>query len=470
MPDPTPDRPSGSSSDSPPPGPWWSQPSDTASPAGQDQWGAPQPTAPYGQTTAYGTPPYGSAPYGSSGPSNSPYTGSADTPTGAPAWGYPVTDTLGQESPRGPRRGLLGTGALALVVALLAGGTAGYVAGQQRDSGTSLDPSVSLGTGSPTTSKVDRAPDSVAGIAARLLQNVVNISVQSSAGSGTGSGVVITSDGYVLTNNHVIESAASGGKLTVSFNGAKAIDVPATIVGRDPDTDLAVIKVQSDAPLTPATLGQSRGLVVGDPVIAVGSPLGLAGTVTTGIISALNRTVNVPGESGGSKPLFNAIQTDAAINPGNSGGPLVDARGQVIGINSAIATLGGGLGSGSASGSIGVGFAIPIDEARSVAEELIRTGKATHPAIGVQAMTATASANGRTGALVRAIVTGSAAEQAGLQAGDILTAVNDQQVSSVDELIIAIRDHKVGDTVTLTYYRNGSKEQAKATLQDNSTG
>ncbi|MEO6206022.1 MAG: trypsin-like peptidase domain-containing protein [Mycobacteriales bacterium] len=454
MPDNTPDRPSGSSPDSPPPGPWWSQPD--------------QPTAPYGQTTAYGAAPYGTAPYGSTGPSTSAYAGSADTPTGAPAWGYPVTDTLGAEAKTTPRRGLLSTGALALVVALLAGGTAGYVAGQQRVSATALDPSVSLGTGSPTSASLDRAPDSVAGIAARLLQNVVNISVQSPAGSGTGSGVVITSDGYVLTNNHVIAAVASGGTLTVSFNGANAIDVPATIVGRDPDTDLAVIKVQSQTPLKPATLGQSRGLVVGDPVVAIGSPLGLAGTVTTGIISALNRTVNVPGESGGSQPLFNAIQTDAAINPGNSGGPLVDAKGQVIGINSAIATLGGGLGSSTSSGSIGVGFAIPIDEARSVAEELIRTGKATHPAIGVQAMTSTQAANGRAGALVRTVIAGSAAQQAGLQTGDILTAVNDQAVSSVDELIVAIRDHAVGDTVTLTFFRNGTKQTAKATLQDNS--
>jgi len=266
----------------------------------------------------------------------------------------------------------------------------------------------------------------------------------------------------------VIESAADGGKLTVSFNGASAIDVPATIDGRDPDTDLAVIKVQTDKPLQPAALGQSRGLVVGDPVIAVGSPLGLAGTVTTGIISALNRTVNVPGEAGGSMPLFNAIQTDAAINPGNSGGPLVDAKGQVIGINSAIASLGGGPGGGSGSGNIGVGFAIPIDEARSVAEELIRTGRATHPAIGVQAMTASVSANGRAGALVREVVAGGAARQAGLKPGDIITAVNDTKVSSVDELIVAIREHAVGDTVTLTFFRSGAEQQAKATLQDTS--
>ena len=443
----------------PPPGPWWSKPE-------QAQWGAPSegdnPTAPYGQTTAFGTPPYGSAPYGNPGPSSAPYSG---TTTSTPLWGAP--DTIGEGEPK--RRGLLATVGAALAVALVAGGTAGYVAGRSAEPGGLLDPSASLGTGSSTSSTLNRAPDSVAGIAARVLQNVVNISVQSPTGSGTGSGVVIRSDGYVITNNHVVDAAVGGGKVTVSFNGAESIEIPATIVGRDPSTDLAVLKVQTDKQLNAATLGQSRGLVVGDPVVAIGSPLGLAGTVTTGIISALNRTVNVPGEKGGSQPLFNAIQTDAAINPGNSGGALVDAKGQVIGINSAIATLGGGgIGGSAGGGSIGVGFAIPIDEARSVAEELIRTGKATHPAIGVQALTSTSDNGGRPGALVRSAVPGGSAQKAGLRAGDIITAVDGTEVRSVDELIVAIRQNKVGDTVTLTYYRGQSKEQVKAVLQDNS--
>jgi putative serine protease PepD len=450
----------------PPPAPWWSQPQ-------QDQWGAPAEapkTAPYGETTAFGTPPYGSAPYGSTGPVNEavtqPLWGEPPPPkSGAPAWGYP-TDTIGgTQTPVRKSRGLLATVGAAPAVALVAGGTAGYVAGRSGDDGSLLDPSASLGTG--TSQTVSRAPDSVAGIAARVLQSVVNISVESPSGSGTGSGVVIRSDGYVITNNHVVDAAAGGGRVTVSFNGAESVEVPATIVGRDPDTDLAVIKVQTSKKLVAATLGQSRALVVGDPVIAIGSPLGLAGTVTTGIVSALNRTVNVPGESGGRTPLFNAIQTDAAINPGNSGGALVDAKGQVIGINSAIATLGGGGFSGESGGSIGVGFAIPIDEARSVAEELIRTGKATHPAIGVQALTSTGDSGGRAGALVRAVVAGGPAQQAGVRAGDIITAVGDTEVSSVDELIIAIREHKVGDSVTLTFYRGGSKQQLKVTLQDN---
>ena len=449
----------------PPPAPWWSQPQ-------QDQWGAPAEapkTAPYGETTAFGTPPYGSAPYGSTGPVNEaitqPLWGEPPPKSGAPAWGYP-TDTIGGvQKPERKSRGLLATVGAALAVALVAGGTAGYVAGRSGDDGSLLDPSASLGTG--TSQTISRAPDSVAGIAARVLQSVVNISVESPSGSGTGSGVVIRSDGYVITNNHVVDAAAGGGRVTVSFNGAESIEVPATIVGRDPDTDLAVIKVQTTKKLVAATLGQSRALVVGDPVIAIGSPLGLAGTVTTGIVSALNRTVNVPGETGGRTPLFNAIQTDAAINPGNSGGALVDAKGQVIGINSAIATLGGSGFSGESGGSIGVGFAIPIDEARSVAEELIRTGKATHPAIGVQALTSSGDSGGRAGALVRAVVAGGPAQAAGLRAGDVITAVGDTEVSSVDALIIAIREHKVGDSVTLTFYRGGSKQQLKVTLQDN---
>jgi putative serine protease PepD len=456
----------------PPPGPWWSR-------ADTDQWGAPAEsssttspsTAPYGETTAFGAQPYGTAPYGATTHS-SPYAGTTTTaplwgqpaPTGAPAWGYP-TDTIGGPPPAvvPKRAGLLAAVGASLAVALVAGGTAGYVAGRQSGEGSLTDPSASLGTGAATSSTLNRAPESVAGIAARVLQSVVSITVKSPGGSGTGSGVVIRSDGYVLTNNHVVD--ASGAVVTVSFNGAESVEVPARIVGRDPDTDLAVIKVQTSKTLVPAALGQSRSLVVGDPVVAIGSPLGLAGTVTTGIISALNRTVNVPGENGQRTPLFNAIQTDAAINPGNSGGALVDAKGQVIGINSAIATLGsGGLGADQ-GGSIGVGFAIPIDEARSVAEELIRTGTATHPAIGVKALTATV--DGRTGPLVQSVLSGAPAEQAGIRPGDMITAVDGTTVKSVDELIIAIREHKIGQTVTLTFYRNGQKQTVRVTLEDN---
>ncbi len=466
----------------PPPGPWWSRP-------GEGQWGAPAagqartgesaPQPPYGQPApTYGAPgqPQQTLPYGQTGsygdgagqrPGGPPPWGAPAS--GAPAWGQP-TDTLGgpvRPGKDGARRNRLAVGAALLATALVAGGVGGAV-GARSDSGAPvLDRSASLGTGGSAAPTVNRAPDSVAGIAARVLKSVVNISVQSAGGSGTGSGVVLRSDGYVLTNNHVVESAANGGQIRVTFNDASA-ELPAKVVGRDPETDLAVIQVQGAKGLTPATLGQSRGLVVGDPVVAIGSPLGLAGTVTTGIISALNRTVNVPGAGGARTPLFNAIQTDAAINPGNSGGALADSKGQVIGINSAIATLGsGGLGSTAQSGSIGVGFAIPVDEARSVAEELIRTGKATHPAIGVAAATVGDTAGGaRKGARVSQLVPGGPAEKAGLQRGDLITKLDDQTVTSVDELILAIRQHKVGDSVQVTYQRGGASRTAQVVLQD----
>ncbi|MDP3712066.1 MAG: trypsin-like peptidase domain-containing protein [Mycobacteriales bacterium] len=433
----------------PPPGPWWSRPEDA--PAGSTSgstsaaaassatgWGDPQ--AP----TSYAAPGWGAP------------------PSGAPAWGYP-TDTIGQPSsqPTVRRRGL-GVAAAVVATALVAGLTGGYV-GARTGERDLLDPSASLGSGS-TTQVVDRAPGSVAAIAAKVLTSVVSISVRGLDGSGTGSGVVIRSDGYVLTNNHVVESAARGGEITVAFNDANEADVTAEIVGRDPETDLAVLRMTGGRTYPAATLGQSRALVVGDPVIAIGSPLGLAGTVTTGIISALNRTVRVPGEDGSGIPLFNAIQTDAAINPGNSGGALVDAAGQVIGINSAIATLGGSGLSGDSGGSIGVGFAIPVDEARSVAEEIIRTGRATHPAIGIEA--ATVSGSGTRGARIGRLVQGGPAQQAGLEQGDLITELDGTEVSSVDELIVAIREHKVGETVEVTFVRDGRTQTADVVLQE----
>ena len=439
----------------PPPGPWWSRP-------GEDgPWGAPK-----GEQPAYGAPAAPPAPEASAPDPWSRPTTQAVFPSGAQAWGYP-TDTLGSavQADRGPGRRRLGTAAAVIATALVAGSLGGVVGARTGDGGSLTDPSASLGTGASTTATVDRAPDSVAGIAARVMQSTVSIAVRGASGSGTGSGVVIRSDGYILTNNHVVASAADGGEITVEFDAGTS-ELPAQIVGRDPVTDLAVLRVRSDRELPAATLGQSRALVVGDPVIAIGSPLGLSGTVTTGIVSALNRTVDVPSEDGARNPLFNAIQTDAAINPGNSGGALVNARGEVIGINSAIATLGGGglFGGEQSGGSIGVGFAIPIDEARSVAEEIIRTGKATHPSIGVAATTV--SGEDRDGALVRELTPGGGASRSGLESGDLIVAVDGQEVTSVDELILAVRSNAVGDTVTVTFVRDGREQTAEVVLQD----
>ncbi len=384
-------------------------------------------------------------------------------PTRALAWGYP-TDIPGEpgELGRGPsRRTFVAT---VVATALLAGGVGGWVGSRGGERTVEVhDTTASLGA-PVSTVPVSRPATSVAGISARVLRSVVSIDVDSGTTGGTGSGVVLRSDGYVLTNNHVV---AEGGTLTVSFTDESQTDRPARVVGTDPETDLAVIKVIGGPPLVPATLGSSSDLVVGDPVIAIGSPLGLAGTVTTGIISALNRTVPVPSGAAGkqAEPLFNAIQTDAAINPGNSGGALVDASGRVIGINSAIATL-GSSGTGDQSGSIGVGFAIPVDEARSIAEQLIRTGKATHPSINVLARTVGADGVGPRGARLISVTRGGAAEKAGLRPGDVVTEIDGEPVHSVDQLVVALREHKVGELVTVTYLRSGATGSAKVLLQD----
>ena len=393
-----------------------------------------------------------------------PSTAPDPPPTRALAWGYP-TEIPGHpgELGRGPTRKVFVSTVLA--TALVAGGAGGWVGSRGDHTPDVYDSSATFAAPISST-PVTRPATSVAAIAARVLRSVVSISVESGADGGTGSGVVLRSDGYVLTNNHVVSEAADGGTITVSFTDDSQTDLHAKIVGTDPETDLAVIKVIGGPQLVPAVLGTSSDLVVGDPVIAIGSPLGLAGTVTSGIISALNRTVQVPSDAGGSAPpLFNAIQTDAAINPGNSGGALVDSAGRVIGINSAIATL-GSASAVTQSGSIGVGFAIPVDEARSIAEQLIRTGKATHPAVGVTARTVGADGNGPRGARIIALVKGGAAQKAGLRAGDIITAVAGRPVHSVDQLVTELREHKVGDRVEVSYLRGGAQRTAKVVLQD----
>jgi putative serine protease PepD len=389
-------------------------------------------------------------------------------PTRAHAWGYP-TDSIGSSGPP-PAPSRASVLPLVLLTALVAGSAGGYLgyrsARQDVPSAASLrDPAVTLQQPA-VDAPVARPATSVAGIAARVLKSVVSISVDDSLGSGTGSGIVLSRQGYVLTNNHVVAGAAQGGTITVSFNDG-GIDLPARIIGRDPETDLAVIRVVGARNLTPAALGSSARLAVGDPVVAIGSPLGLAGTVTSGIISALDRTVRVPPENGVSTgtPLFDAIQTDAAINPGNSGGPLVDMAGRVIGINSAIATL-SATGSDTQSGSIGVGFAIPVDVARSIAQQLIRTGKATHAAIGVSAMTVGADGRGPRGARLSSVLKGGAAQKGGLQVGDIITRVGAKAIVSVDELVVALRRYAVGDSVTVTYVRGGSTRTVRLVLQD----
>jgi putative serine protease PepD len=301
-----------------------------------------------------------------------------------------------------------------------------------------------------------------------VLPSVVSIQIKTNGGGGdTGSGFVIRKDGYILTNNHVIASAVDGGgTITVTFNDGSTAS--GRVVGADPTSDLAVVKVNR-TDLKPAALGSSSSLQVGDPVLAIGSPLGLSGTVTSGIVSALNRPVrttqeqtNPFGNSSGDATVINAIQTDAAINPGNSGGPLVDAAGQVVGITSAIASLGS---SGGQSGNIGVGFAIPIDQARGIADQLIASGHATHTVLGVSIADVT-TADGTDRVLIRSVQSGGPADKAGLRAGDAILAVNGTPITSSDGLIATTRSHKAGDKVSVTVVRDGKRQTVSVTLAD----
>jgi putative serine protease PepD len=306
-----------------------------------------------------------------------------------------------------------------------------------------------------STSTIQRSPDSVAGIAARVLPSVVSIETMSKDGGGSGSGFVIDTNGYLLTNNHVVADAMT---IKVILNDGR--EYAAKILGRDESYDLAVLKIKTTG-LKALQFGDSSKVQVGDSVIAFGSPLGLSGTVTQGIISAKDRPVTA-GDENSSTSFISALQTDAAINPGNSGGPLVDATGSVIGVNSAIASLGSAF--GSQSGSIGLGFAIPINQARKTADQLIKDGKATYPIIGVSV---DMNYNGG-GALISksasAILAGGPAAKAGLRAGDLITEIDGLKINSPEELIVEIRTHNVGDEVTITYLRGKESRTAKLIL------
>ena len=414
-------------------------------------------------------------------------------PPSPPSW-LP-TDPDRTPKPRSSRgRGRrLAAGVVGLVLAAGAvGGGVGYAMSDHSSNGpattSSSNPTVTLGAPPQQVSAPSGTPKSYAAIAAAVLPVVVSIDVRAGQSGDTGSGVVISADGYILTNNHVVAAAngVSGASITVHFNDGS--NAPATIKGTDLSSDLAVIKV-SKSGLPVAHLGTSAGVKVGDAVLAVGSPLGLSGTVTSGIVSALNRPVDTTadqqqqqqqnpfdpfgngsgsGGSGGSggttttpstPTVFGAIQTDAAINPGNSGGALVDAAGNVIGINSAIASLGS---SGtSQSGSIGVGFAIPIDTAKVIAQQLEKGETVKHPVLGVTIGDPT---SGAAGAEIGTVSAGSGAAQAGLQKGDLVTAVNGSAVTDADSLQAAIANRQPGDVVTLTYVRNGSTKTARVTI------
>ena len=337
---------------------------------------------------------------------------------------------------------------IAVVIALLAGG---FGAAIGRSSATNIGANLVQ-----TSNTVERAPDSIAALAARVIPAVVSISVKGSAGSGTGSGFFLDSDGFILTNNHVVESAARSGTITVELSDGKKYR--AKLIGRDAPYDLAVLKIDVVGAPT-LQLGNSDTVQVGDAVIAIGSPLGLSGTVTSGIISSKNRAVTT-GNGSGESSFINALQTDAAINPGNSGGPLVDATGAVIGVNSAIATLG----FSSQAGSIGLGFAIPINQAKKTTEQLIRTGSATYPIMGISVDTRYTG----TGALITSegvgITPGGPAAKAGLRAGDVIIEFDGSEVENSDELIVMIRSKNVGDKIKIKYKRGNLTREVTVTL------
>lgn len=345
---------------------------------------------------------------------------------------------------------------ITLVVALLAGlvgGGAGWLLTRTTADGLHR-PDVSIAT--VDGPKVERPAKSVAGIAKRVGPAVVSIAVKTPTEYAIGSGVVIDSDGDVLTNNHVISGAVGVKKASIVVTFSNEDTAKAQIVGRDVTSDLAVIKVPNDQ-LTVAQLGDSNTLAVGDPVIAIGSPLGLQGTVTAGIVSALHRPVHVFADDGSSDAYLDAIQTDAPINPGNSGGALVDSAGAVVGINSAAA-----LGSSGGTSTSGIGYAIPIDYARTIALELIHTGKAIHASLGAQGRTVVAGVHVG-GYLVQVSPNGPAAK-AGLKSGDVIVAAAGTVIQTFDQLVVLVQQRKPGDHLPVTYYPEGASQKKTTTV------
>jgi putative serine protease PepD len=400
-----------------------------------------------------------------------------------PAFGQPAEGPAQSAKPR--RLAELVTVA-ALTAVLASTGT--YALTRVDDSAS---PSAQIRTGATSAAPVVQADASSPNwsvTADAVSPSVVAITVTSGQSGGQGSGVIFDTKGHILTNNHVATAGGTGSQITVTLNDKRTYD--ATVVGTDPSTDLAVLKL-TNAPsdLKAIALGDANLLKVGEPVMAVGNPLGLAGTVTTGIVSALNRPVTTSDQqqtdpnqqqtdpnqqqtdpnqqqTAADPVVTNAIQTSAAINPGNSGGALVNASGQLVGINSAIASLGSSGGSSSQSGNIGIGFAIPVNEAGSIANQLITSGKATHPYLGVKSkddVVADGSAK-RAAAVLTDVVSGTPADKAGLRVGDAIIAVDGNSIDGSLSLVAQVRERSVGDKVTLKIVRDGQSQDITVTL------
>ncbi|MEU6143390.1 trypsin-like peptidase domain-containing protein [Streptomyces sp. NPDC047081] len=373
-----------------------------------------------------------------------------------------------QQQPPSPKARRGGLVAAILVAALVAGGLGGglgYTLAKNNDDNTGSTTVSSSTSGG----QVKRDAGTVAAVAAKALPSTVTIEAESNSGEGgTGTGFVFDTQGHIVTNNHVVADALDGGKLTATFPNGKKYD--AEVVGHAQGYDVAVIKLKNPpSDLKPLTLGDSDKVAVGDSTIAIGAPFGLSNTVTTGIISAKNRPVASSDGTGSNASYMSALQTDASINPGNSGGPLLDAQGNVIGINSAIQSTGsGGLGGTSQSGSIGLGFAIPINQAKYVAQQLIQTGKPVYAKIGASVSLEDSSGGAKitdTGAGgASAVESGGPADKAGLKPGDVITKLDDRVIDSGPTLIGEIWTHKPGDKVTITYERDGKSHTVQLTL------
>lgn len=378
-----------------------------------------------------------------------------------PAYPPPAPTTPAPRRSRALSAGVL-TGSLLLGGAAGLGGAAAY-------EHLFAQPS----TSTPSTPSAPKAEAPISGpagsveqVAATVLPSVVQINVVTSNGGGTGSGVITTADGVIVTNNHVVRPGAGEGTITVNFHDGTS--AKAKVLGTDPVTDIAVIKAEGKSGLPVAAIGDSSALRVGESVVAIGSPFGLEATVTTGIVSALNRAVSVGtqedanpfggGNSAGST-TYPAIQTDAAINPGNSGGPLVNMRGAVIGINSSIRTAGAAEG-----GSIGLGFAIPINSIMPIVEQLQKGEAATHARLGVSVGNNAQGDQLATGALVKSVEPGSAADKAGLKVGDVIVKVEEAAIPSSDSLVATVRSYRPGDKVKITYLRGGQKSKVSVAL------
>lgn len=376
----------------------------------------------------------------------------------------PRTDSSARRSGRAVFATSVVTASLLVGGAAGVGGAAAWSQWHATGSNTSTSPS---GT---TTSQVVDTPDqpaaagSVEQVAQQVLPSVVKIEVTGAQAAGSGSGIILSSDGQILTNNHVVELAGNSGSIRVSFNDGSS--APAKVLGTDPLTDTAVIQAQDVSGLTPATIGKSADLRVGQGVVAIGSPFGLESTVTSGIVSALNRPVDVGSDGQGNSTTYPAIQTDAAINPGNSGGPLVDMNGHVVGIDASIRTS--GTSSTDQGGSIGLGFAIPIDEVMPIIDQMVKGETPTHARLGISVSDVAANspdgAQVTEGAQIQQVSGGSTASSAGLSKGDVITKVDDTMITGADSLVATIRSYRPGDKVTITYDSHGTTKTAELTL------